>query len=532
MTSVLEPVVEALDRVVEAASLNLAKRTEAAVEGEDQPGLYQLAFIASEAAAMRQLATNRVLPDAVSMLAGSRLLRSVRARIDGRGRQLGVDSDALGDAACRDLVAAGHDAARHAEAVAVADDLVDVGLPEELRLAGVELRRFGSDVIAPVAESIHRDNGDIPQAVIEGLSSLGVFGLSIPETYGGSQDPTSSSHLAMVVGTENLSRFSLAAGGSLMTRPEILAHALLTGGTQQQRERWLPDIASGRRLVAVAITEPDAGSDVASIATQARPNPHGWCLRGTKTWATFAGRADLLMVLARTDPDPDAGYRGLSLFVVEKPRHLGHSFDEIQSGGGRMRGRAIPTIGYRGMHSFEVTFDDWLVPRDAVVGGEAGIGRGFRLQMGAFSTGRLQTAARAVGIMQAAFETARSYATERLVFGRRLSDYALTQARLADMVARIGVNRIFTYAVASSLAEPRGQIEAAMVKSLACRAAEETTRDAMQMHGGYGYAEEYPVSRLFVDARVLSIFEGAEEVLALKVIGRHLLASVHGGRTG
>jgi (2S)-methylsuccinyl-CoA dehydrogenase len=523
MASPLEPVVEVLDTVVATASRVLSVGPGDPIDGEFQPDLYELAFIASEAAALRHAATGGALPEDVAILAGSQLIRSARARIDGRTERLGLAADALDDPACRSLASAGTDERTHAAVLDIADDVSDIGLSQDLRLAAAELRRFGSDVIAPVAESVHRHDMDIPDEVIDGLSALGVFGLSVPAEYGGALDPADPDHLGMVVATENLSRFSLAVGGSLITRPEILARALLSGGTEHQRERWLPDIASGRRLVAVAVTEPDAGSDVASISLQARRVADGWSLRGTKTWSTFAGRADLLMVLARTDEEPATGHRGLSLFVVEKPRFLGHSFEQTQPEGGTMRARAIPTIGYRGMHSFEVVFDDWLVPPDALIGEAAGLGRGFHLQMGAFAAGRLQTAARAVGVMQAAFETARNYATDRKVFGSHLIAYPLTRTRLAGMVARIASLRVFTYAVSGFLAESQGQIEAAMVKSLACRAAEEITRDAMQIHGGYGYAEEYPISRLFVDARVLSIFEGTEEVLALRVIGRRLL---------
>lgn len=522
MVSILEPVVESLDRLVASASGHLTGIADAAVDGQFQPDLYELAFLASEAAALRHAATGP-LPEEVAIMSGSQLIRSARSRIDGRTRRLGIAEDALDDPACRELAAAGADERRHRAVLDVADELVDVGLTEDLALAAAELRRFGGEVIAPVAESIHREDADIPDAVIDGLSGLGVFGLSVPQEYGGTQDPADPDHLAMVVVTENLSSFSLAAGGSLITRPEILTQALLAGGTDRQRDRWLSGIASGEQLVAVAVTEPDAGSDVASISVQAIPVDGGWSLRGTKTWCTFAGRANLLMVLARTDSDPSAGHRGLSLFVVEKPRCSGHSFELSQPGGGTMRAKAIPTIGYRGMHSFEVVFEDWLVPSDCLIGEESGLGRGFHLQMGAFAAGRLQTAARAVGVMQAAFETAREYAASRTIFGGPLLDYPLTQSRLAEMAARVATLRLFSHAVAGYLGQPRGQIEAAMVKSLACRAAEEITRDALQMHGGYGYAEEYPVSRLFVDARVLSIFEGAEEVLALKVIGRHLL---------
>lgn len=525
MTGLILSAVATVESVVATASHHLAAAHEDAVDGEYQPDLYELAFIASEAAALRHLATG--VPEEVALVAGSHLIRSIRSRIDGRSGRLGLEVDALDSAECRSLAAAAFDQHSQDAVLDMADELADFGLTDDLRLAAAELRRFGREVISPVAERIHRQDADIPDRVIDGLAALGVFGLSVPVEYGGAQDPTNPDHLAMVVATENLSRSSLAAGGSLITRPEILAQALLSGGTEGQRQRWLPDIASGRSLVAVAVTEPDAGSDVASVALQARRADDGWLLRGTKTWSTFAGRADLLMILARTDDGPSSGHRGLSLFVVEKPRFEGRSFGQTQPGGGSMQARAIPTIGYRGMHSFEVVFDDWLVSSNALIGEADGLGRGFQLQMGAFSAGRLQTAARAIGVMQAAFETARDYAADRKVFGRRLTAFPLTQARLAEMVARTTTLRAFAYSVAEFLLEPRGQIEAAMVKCLACRAAEEITRDAMQIHGGYGYAEEYAISRLFVDARVLSIFEGAEEVLALKVVGRRLLTEAN-----
>jgi (2S)-methylsuccinyl-CoA dehydrogenase len=386
-----------------------------------------------------------------------------------------------------------------------------------------EFRRFGSQVIEPHAERIHREDLDIPDEIIEGLASMGAFGLSIPEQYGGMQDDGNADHLPMVVATEELSRVSLGAAGSLITRPEILARALTSGGTEQQKLRWLPEIASGSKLVAVATTEPNTGSDVATVRTAAVRDGDVYRIRGTKTWATFAGRADLLMLLARTDPDPSSRHRGLSLFVIEKPRFSGHSFEMTQRGEGRLVGRAIPTLGYRGMHSFELAFDNWEVPAFSLIGGNEGAGRGFQLQMEAFAAGRLQTAARAVGVMRAGYEAAREYAAERHLFGRRLIEFPLTVDRLASMASRIAAMRLFNYHVAGHLTTPVGQLQASMVKALSSRAAEEITRDSMQIFGGYGYAEEYPVSRYFVDARVLSIFEGAEEVLALRVIARQIL---------
>jgi (2S)-methylsuccinyl-CoA dehydrogenase len=228
------------------------------------------------------------------------------------------------------------------------------------------------------------------------------------------------------------------------------------------------------------------------------------------------------MVLARTDPDRSKGHKGLSLFIVEKPEAPGHTFEFHQSGGGRLEGRAIDTLGYRGMHSYEVAFSDWVVPAENLIGGETGLGRGFYYQMEGFENGRLQTAARAVGVMQAAFEAALTYSQERKVFGGPIFDYQLTRVKLGRMAAMICGGRQFSYAVARLMAKGEGALEASMVKAYVCRAAEWVTREAQQIHGGMGYAEEFPVSRYFVDARVLSIFEGADETLCLRVIARRL----------
>lgn len=396
-------------------------------------------------------------------------------------------------------------------------------LDEDLGMVQETFRRFAENEIQPVAEEIHRHNADIPERIITGLAELGAFGLSVPESYGGFATGGENEYLAMVVATEELSRASLGVGGSLITRPEILTRALVRGGTEEQKQRWLPGIASGELMVAVAATEPDYGSDAASFKTAATRDGEGWRINGVKTWCTFAGRADLLMLLARTDPDRSKAHKGLSLFVVPKERSDGEAFVLEQPEGGRMEGRAIDTIGYRGMHSYEVAFDHWYVPGDCLVGGEEGLGRGFYLQMEGFENGRLQTAARAVGVMQAAYEAAHDYALNRTVFGKRLIDYQLTRAKLTRMAVLIQASRQFAYQVARLLAKGEGSMEASMVKAFACRAAEWVTREAMQIHGGMGYAEEFPVSRYFVDARVLSIFEGADEVLALKVIARRLV---------
>ncbi|MGH2759230.1 MAG: acyl-CoA dehydrogenase family protein [Actinomycetota bacterium] len=402
-------------------------------------------------------------------------------------------------------------------------------LPEDFGLVADTFRRFAEEKIRPVAEHVHRTNSDVPENIIKGLADLGAFGLSVPEEYGGYALGGESEYLGMVIATEELSRGSLGIGGSLITRPEILARAIVKGGTEEQKQRWLPLIATGELMVGVMVTEPDVGSEAAFANVTATKVEHGWKIRGVKTWATFAGRANALMVLARTDPDRSLRHRGLSLFVIDKPEAPGHEFRFTQDDGGVMEGRAIDTIGYRGMHSFEVAFDDWFVPGENLVGAEGGVGRGFYLTMGGFENGRLQTAGRAIGVMQAAFEAARDYANERIMFGRDrgtampLAQFQLTRAKFARMAALIQAGRQFAYSVARTMATGQGTLEAAMVKAYVCRASEWVTREAQQIHGGMGYAEEYAVSRYFVDARVLSIFEGADETLCLRLIARRLV---------
>jgi (2S)-methylsuccinyl-CoA dehydrogenase len=407
-------------------------------------------------------------------------------------------------------------------------------LGEDFELVRETFHRFAEDKVRPHAEHVHRANADIPEEVIEGLAELGGFGLSVPEEYGGFATGGESDYMGMVVATEELSWGSLGVGGSLITRPEILTRALVYGGTEEQKKHWLPKLASAEVLAAVAVTEPDFGSDVAGIVTAAAPVAGGWVVNGVKTWCTFAARADVLMLLARTDPDRSLAHRGISMFVVEKPRGDGHGFVFTQTEqdardrppdllSGRLEGRPIDTLGYRGMHSYELAFENWFVPEANLVGGPDGLGRGFYLQMQGFENGRLQTAARALGVMQAAYEAAASYAAERRVFGSPILDYQVTQAKLGRMAVLIQATRQSSYHVARLMARGEGTLEASMVKAYVCRAAEWVTREAMQIHGGMGYAEEFPVSRYFVDARVLSIFEGADETLALKVIARRLI---------
>jgi (2S)-methylsuccinyl-CoA dehydrogenase len=348
----------------------------------------------------------------------------------------------------------------------------------------------------------------------------------VPEVYGGFE----MGNLAMILTTEELSRASLAAAGSLITRPEILTKALLQGGTEEQKRTWLPRIARGELMVGISVTEPDVGSDVASVKCRAergqRDGRPGWYLTGPKSWCTFAGRADVLALLARTDPDPAAGARGLSLFIVEKDRFPGHTFEMHQPGGGLLLGKADATPGYRGMHSFTLGFERYFVPAENLVGGAAGEGRGFYLQMGGFAAGRLQTGGRACGLAQAALERSAEYVVDRVQFGRPIGDFQLTQYKLGRMAARLAAARALTYAAARAMDEDERAAAplAAQAKLLACDVAVEVTQEGQLLHGGWGYAEEYPISRYVVDAQVLPIFEGVKPILTLKVVGRSLLA--------
>jgi len=496
-----------------------------------QPLAYDIATVSSSVAAARALADSIGEDQEVARLAllqAAEVAADLRARVTGRAASWGLEAADL-DTIDR-LAIPGREPAL-VEAVAarvlVDGEACDRRLGDELELVRRTFRRFADERVTPVAESVHRQDLDLPESIVAGLAELGCFALSIPEEHGGFATGGPDELMNMVTVTEELSRGSLGVAGSLITRPEIMATAILKGGTDEQRARWLPRIASGEAMCAVAVTEPEAGSDVAALRTSARRDGDEWVLDGVKTWCTFAGRAELLLVLARTDPDRSLGHRGLSLFVVEKPRREGHAFEVTQEGGGRMEARSIPTLGYRGMHSFEVSLEGWRVPADALIGEDAGIGRGFYLQMQAFANARLQTAARALGVMQSALEGAVTYTRSRRVFAQALSDAPLTRATLARMAASLAACRASSHAVARKLAvgDPDAQLAASQVKQVACRAAEWVTREAQQLHGGYGYAEEYTVSRLFVDARVLSIFEGTDEVLALRVIARGLLAS-------
>jgi (2S)-methylsuccinyl-CoA dehydrogenase len=517
--------------VVDAGCRTLADRS--AVDGRidvtaldrHQVLAYDLAHSAAAVAGCRVMLEYATRGEYEALLATGYIadaIFDVHARVVTREDAWGVERGALADAL--PFVAA-HRSAAFLETIADGATRHGTGpthLSDDFELVRETFHRFAEDRIRPVAEVVHRENLDIPEDVIAGLAAIGGFGLSVPEEYGGFAGGDEDDYMGMVVATEELSWGSLGMGGSLITRPEIITRAIVRGGTEEQKQRWLPRIASGELMVGVMVTEPDYGSDSASVKVAATPTEGGFLVNGVKTWCTFAGRADVLMLLARTDPDRGARHRGLSVFVVDKDPAPGHEFAFTQEGGGTMEGRAIDTIGYRGMHSYEVAFSDWFVPTENLIGEQSGLGKGFYLQMEGFENGRLQTAARAVGLMQAAFEAGSAYAKDRVVFERPVADYQLNRAKLARMAFLIQAGRQFGYHVAELMGRGEGTLEASMVKAYVCRVAEWVTREAMQLHGGMGYAEEYAVSRYFVDARVLSIFEGADETLCLRVIARRL----------
>jgi (2S)-methylsuccinyl-CoA dehydrogenase len=529
-----EPDLHAAADVIELADsvVGTALRHLSASGGPDihQVLAYDLAHAAAQVATAKSLLDYGAKGDVEARITcafTADMAHDLMMRLLGREASWGLDGSPM--AAALPFLAA----FRSAEFVASLADLAGPRhLDPDFEMVQDTFRAFADNEITRHAEHVHRHNDDVPEEIISGLADMGVFGLSVPEEYGGYSAGGDGEYLGMVVATEELSRGSLGIGGSLITRPEILTRALVKGGTEAQKQAWLPKLATAEVMAAVAVTEPDYGSDVAGLKVTATPvadasGAPGYVINGVKTWCTFAGRADVLMLLARTDPDRSKTHRGLSLFIVPKPRGEAHGFQFTQDllGGGRigkMEGRAIDTIGYRGMHSYEVALEDWWVPAENLIGEHDGLGKGFYYQMEGFENGRLQTAARAVGVMQAAYEAALAYAQNRTVFGQSIADYQLTRAKLGRMAVLTQAGRQFSYHVATLMAKGQGAMEASMVKAYVCKAAEWVTREAMQIHGGMGYAEEYAVSRLFVDARVLSIFEGADETLCLKVIARRL----------
>lgn len=389
------------------------------------------------------------------------------------------------------------------------------GLDETMEAIRAEMQRFVAAEVAPHAHEWHLRNEYIPMGVVEKMAGLGVFGLTIPEEYGG----MGLTKVSMCVVSEELSRGYIGVG-SLGTRSEIAAELILCGGTEEQKQRWLPAIASGEVLPTAVFTEPNTGSDLASLRTRAALEGQGeeavWKVSGNKTWITHPVRADMMTLLVRTDPSAP-GYKGLSILLGTKPRGT----DEHPFPAAGMSGGEIEVLGYRGMKEYELAFDGFEVPKANLLGGVEG--QGFKQLMQTFEAARIQTAARAVGVANAAFDLGLKYAEDRVQFGKKLIAFPRVADKLAMMAAEICMARQFTYfAGREKDAGRRCDLEAGMAKLLAARIAWSAADNALQIHGGNGFALEYAISRVLCDARILSIFEGAAEIQA-QVIARRLL---------
>ncbi|MFO6448592.1 acyl-CoA dehydrogenase family protein [Erythrobacter sp. NE805] len=391
----------------------------------------------------------------------------------------------------------------------------DEGLGDEaLDLVRDQMRAFTAEAITPHAQRWHLADALIPDAVIAEMAALGVFGVCIPEAYGG----LGLGKLAMAVVSEELSRGWICAG-SLGTRSEIAGELIGENGTPEQKARWLPRIADGSCLPTAVFTEPDTGSDLAAVRTRAERRPDGaWAVTGAKTWITHAARADLMTMLVRTDPGTP-GYGGLSMLLAEKTR----GSETVPFPDAGIEGSEIAVLGYRGMKEYALGLDGFRVAADGLLGGREG--QGFKQLMRTFEGARIQTAARAVGVAWNAFDLAMDYALGRRQFGESLTRFPRVADKLAAMAVETVMARELTYAAARAKdTGTRCDIEAGMAKLLAARVAWSAADNAVQIHGGNGYALEYPISRVLCDARILNIFEGAAEIQA-QVIGRGLLAA-------
>lgn len=385
------------------------------------------------------------------------------------------------------------------------------GLDEELEMVREQFRRFSNDKVDPYAHSWHLKDELIPLEIITEMADLGVFGLTIPEEYGG----LGLSKAAMCVVSEELSRGYIGVG-SLATRSEIAAELILCGGTEDQKQKWLPKLADASVLPTAVFTEPSTGSDLGSLITRAVKKDEGYEIIGNKTWITHASRTNVMTLLARTNPSTN-NYTGLSMFLAEKIA----GSDEIPFPSIGMSGGEIEVLGYRGMKEYEIAFDNFKVSESNLLGGVEG--QGFKQLMQTFESARIQTAARAIGVAQSALDLALDYSISRKQFGKSLIDFPRVSSKLAMMAVEIMVSRQLTYYSAREKdADRRCDLEAGMAKLLGARVAWAAADNGLQIHGGNGFALEYPISRVLCDARILNIFEGAAEIQA-QVIVRRLL---------
>jgi (2S)-methylsuccinyl-CoA dehydrogenase len=528
---------DAVDRLVEAARYAVGQRilsggkVDAAAMEADQFAAHGYAWLATCAAALRQtfrwagsLAERGKLNELehlvlqigfgeyLAQIAGGIAMSQTEVvRLEDIG--LGQDAiDAFRTRPVETLIARGNTAAARSRlwALLAAGHTVNVNLQDEtLELVRDQFRRFAADKVAPFAQDWHRKDELIPLALLGEMAELGVFGLTLPEDWGGH----AMGKQAMCVVTEELSRASLAVG-SLATRSEIAAELIRTGGTDEQKKKWLPRIASGEVLPTAVFSEPDTGSDLANVRTRAVRDEDTYRVTGNKTWATHAGRADIMTLLVRTG---GPGYRGVSMLLAEKPRGT----DGAPFPADGMSGSEIKVLGYRGMREYDIAFDGFAVPVANLLGGVEG--RGFKQLMETFETARIQTAARSVGVAQSALDLGMAYAQERRQFGKAIAAFPRVHGKLAWMAVETMMARQLTwFAAREKDSGRRCDVEAGMAKLLAARVAWANADAAVQIHGGNGYAEEFPINRVLADARVLSIFEGAAEIQA-QVIARGLL---------
>ena len=524
------------------ADATLAVRTRVSASGQvssrlldrEQRATHGLAWLATYVEAVRQLAAyaermraagrlRELEALAVRVAVGEYLAQAVGGIPISQGEMVRPADLGLGTAqvaaritpGVECLIADGNNAHNRARLVALLRDggslVLDHGLDGTLEAIRAEMRKFADAEVAPHAHAWHLANRYIPLEVIAHMAELGVFGLTIPEEFGGMGLGKES----MCVVSEELSRGYIGVG-SLGTRSEIAAELILGAGTEAQKRKWLPKIAAGEVLPTAVFTEPNVGSDLASLRTRAVRSGAVYKVYGNKTWITHPVRADLMTLLVRTDP-AEPGYRGLSMLLAEKPR--GSDADAFPARG--MSGTEIEVIGYRGMKEYEIGFDGFEVAAENLLGGVEG--EGFKQLMQTFESARIQTAARAVGVAQSAMELALRYAEERVQFGEPLIAFPRVSDKLAMMAAELMLARQLTYYAARQKDSGRRcDLEAGMAKLLAARVAWAAADNAVQIHGGNGFALEYPVSRVLCDARILSIFEGAAEIQA-QVIARRLL---------
>jgi (2S)-methylsuccinyl-CoA dehydrogenase len=526
-------VADATFKVREKVAVN--GRTDARLIDREQRAAHGLAWLATYAEGVRQLSSyaERMTRDGrlgeteellVRIAAGEFLAQMAGGILMSQGElvrpaDLGLDARAVAarfSPAVDQLIASGNTAENRARLIALMAEhhgatLGDCGLDDTLDSMREEMRKFADSEVMPHAQHWHRTNSYIPLDVIAKMAELGVFGLTIPEEFGG----LGLGKESMCVVSEELSRGYIGVG-SIGTRSEIAAELILTGGTEEQKQHWLPKLASGEVLPTAVFTEPNTGSDLASLRTRAVRDGEFYKVHGNKTWITHPVRADLMTLLVRTD-SKEAGYRGLSMLLAQKPR----GSDETPFPAPGMSGTEIEVLGYRGMKEYEIAFDGFAVAATGLLGGVEG--QGFKQLMETFESARIQTAARAIGVAQAAMEQAIAYADQRVQFGRKLIAFPRVADKIAMMAAEIMIARQITYYAAREKDKGRRcDLEAGMAKLLAARVAWAAADNAVQIHGGNGFALEYPISRILCDARILSIFEGAAEIQA-QVIARRLL---------